>query len=296
MKYLLALAMLFLAAIVSYAQTSPDYYRFPNTYLFIQPPNDAFSSMDELVGLTTSDQSSYIRAENFVRAEEEMVDEFFLADFDAADFEEKEIPGGVLKYAWKKALTAIHPDSMFIYAAKVYVSEDVNYILLGYQKNLDEGAREQILHSITNLKVDLTQAIDPFEGKSFRLDLEKISLKYCEAFKSDWMVMLTADGTEFPAGEDRSTIVISARPYGGEVIEEQVKAKGMEVSKSEDWGAEPLKWQKYVLRQQGNEGLVVYEYYHKSGDKLYRVEAKIYAPSGISEAQVDEFVGAFELK
>ncbi len=296
MKYLFALALLFLAATASFAQTSPDYYRFPNTYLFIQPPNDAFSSMNELVGLTTSDQSSYIRAENFVRAEEEMVDEFFLADFDPADFEEKEIPGGVLKYAWKKALTAIHPDSMFIYAAKVYVSEEVNYILLGYQKNLDEATSAQILHSIANLKVDLARAIDPFEGKSFRMNLEEIPLQYCEAFKSDWMVMLTADGTAFPAGADKSTMVISARPYGGEAIEEQIKAKRMEISKSEEWGAESLKWQKYVLLQPGNEGLVVYEYYHLSGDKLYRVEAKIYAPSGISEAQVDEFVGTFELK
>lgn len=40
--------------------------------------------------------------------------------------------------------------------------------------------------------MDTTQQLDPFAGKSFKVGLAQIPLKYCEAFKSDWAVKIYA--------------------------------------------------------------------------------------------------------
>ncbi|MCB0597661.1 MAG: hypothetical protein H6557_35570 [Lewinellaceae bacterium] len=295
MKYLSTIVLLCLA-IGSFSQANPEYYRFPNTYLFIQPPNDSFSSMDDLVGLTTGGQSSYIRAENFTLEEEPMIDQFYLNDFNADEFEERKIEGGRLKYAWKKALAPIHPDSIFVYAAKVYVSDQSNYVVLGFQKNLEEKTREQILKSIINMKVDTAQKLGPFTGKSFKVDLDIIPLKYCEAFNSDWMVKLTSDGAEFPAGEDKSSILLYAHPYSVDDLDGMASAEaGVEIVRKEELANEPGNWAKYVLRMVENEGVALYDYYYTSSGKMYQIKARIYPASSITEGQVDEFVRTFEV-
>lgn len=294
MKNLLIIVSLFMC-FESISQT--EYYRFPNTYLFIQPPNTSYVSKADLIGLHTEDQSSFIRAENFTIEEEPMVDQFYLADFNPAEFEEKEIEGALLKYAWKKAKTTIHTDTMYIYGCKVLVNDQINYSVMGFQKDLNEETKEQILESIRNMKVDTNITLDPFLGKSFQFDLDKIGLKYCEAFKSDWMVKLTSDGKEFPEIEDKSSLLIKAWPAPLEDFDNWVNSKeGVEVIKEEIIGNAAIQWKKYLVKKEGEEDFDVFKYYHQNSSKSYEIDVNLFKGSEISEDQIDEFVKTFELK
>ena len=290
--------ILILILLVTQVALGQKEYSVPNTQLKIPFPQDDFTYRSDMNGLFSKDSSTFITIVDFKREDEEFVD--YLYKGNGIDTLYKyEISGGDLYFNYCKTLFIQHDkDSIFYYVAKIYVDSLNNYLLIGVQKSNDVKLTNNVINSIRDIKIKKGDSIDPFEGKSFWLNLDKVELKLCKEYRSAWSLKLTSDGIEYPEIEDKTYLFIGAYEQNMSTIFEQKlsQSENKKVIFKGHIFVEGEKMMKIAFQDIGEKEHLSFHYFMDYNSKTYEIKGKIHKSSNLTLEKIDEFVKTMKVK